>query len=432
MKKVLIISPFFPPVNAADMHRVRQSVQHYENLGWKPEVVIVDPVYVDLYKDENLLQSLPGNLVIHKVKTFDAKITRKFGLGSIAYRSMFQYWNYVNNLLKNNKYDLIFFSTTAYPITILGRLWKRRYKIPYVIDMQDPWRPDHYLHLPKNQRPPKFWLSYKLDAFFEKFSMKYVDGLMSVSKSYIDVLQNRYQHLNKIPFTVVPFAAFKKDIEIAKNIDFENPFFNNNDRSFNIVYIGRGGNDMEKANTIFLKAIKKGKDRNENFNKIKVYYIGTSYDSSGKGAKTIEPIAIKLNIGDTVKEFTQRIPYFEGLRILFEANLLFVPGSDNIGYTASKIYPYVWLQKPLLTLFHSSSSVNTFMKECNAGLSLQFDKEDDEVTTEKIISYIENSLTGNSTIINWDAFKKYDSEGAAKIHIQFFEQVIKFAILTIK
>lgn len=425
MKKVLIISPFFPPVNAADMHRVRQSVQYYEDYNWIAEVVVVDPIDVDSYKDENLLLSLPNNLRMHKVPAFKLSFTRKFGLGSIAYRSMFQYWKYVNKLLKKEKFDLILFSTTAYPVTALGRIWKFQHKIPYIIDMQDPWRPDHYLSLPKNQRPPKFWLSYRLDAFFEKFSMKKVDGLMSVSKTYIDILQNRYQRLKQIPYSVIPFAAFKKDIDIAKSIKFVNRFFDEGKDSFNIVYIGRAGHDMEKANTLFLKAIQKGKQSYDKFNSINIYYIGTSYDSSGLGAKTVEPIAIKLNLSDVFKEYTQRIPYYEGLRILSEADFLFVPGSDNEGYTASKIYPYVWFNKPLITLFHSSSSVNLFMNECKVGLSLQFDLEEEDVLIDKMIGYIEQSFSSINQTIDWNEFKKYDAETAAKNHINLFEVVLK-------
>lgn len=424
MKKVLIISPFFPPVNAADMHRVRQSLMYYKENGWEAEVVIVDPTYVDMYKDEYLLLTIPDNIIIHKVKAFDANVTRKFGLGSIAYRSMYQYWKYVDKLLSNQKFDLIFFSTTAYPICALGRIWKAKHKIPYIIDMQDPWRSDHYLSLPENQRPPKFWMSYKLDSILEKFSMLKVDGLMSVTQTYVDVLTQRYKYLKNIPFVVIPFAAYKKDIDVSNAISIKNNFFEGNDGNFNIVYIGRAGHDMALSNTLFLKAIKKGREQFDELNKIKIFYIGTSYDSSGNGAKTVEPIANQLGLSNCLEEFPNRIPYFQSLKILSEANFLFVPGSDNIGYTASKIYSYVWFNKPLLTLFHSSSSVNKFMNDCNAGLALQFDIETEQVIIDKIISYIQLVYTNKfSNSINWNNFDQYTSLNKVKIQTKLFNKV---------
>lgn len=425
MKKVLIISPFFPPINAADMHRIRQSLMYYKENGWEAEVVIVDPAYVEMHKDEYLLKTIPNDVIIHKVKAFDAKITRKFGLGSIAYRSMFQYWKYVDRLLSIHHFDLIFFTTTAYPICALGRLWKTKYNIPYIIDMQDPWRPDHYLSLPENQRPPKFWLSYKLDSILERYSMSRVDGLMSVTQTYIDVLTQRYKHLKNIPNAVIPFAAFNKDIEVSKSLNTKNDFFNISDGDYNIVYIGRAGYDMILSNTLFLKAIKKGREQFDEFKKIKIFYIGTSYDSTGRGVKTVEPIAIELGIGNCITEFTNRIPYFQSLKVLNDASFLFVPGSDNIGYTASKIYSYVWLGKPLLTLFHSSSSVNEFMNKCNAGKALQFDTADEEVIIATIVKYIKSAIDGfEAQNINWDEFSNYTSEYQVLKQTELFNNVV--------
>lgn len=425
MRKALIISPFFPPVNAADMHRVRQSISYYKENNWEVEVVIVDPKYINTYKDDYLLNTIPSDIKIHKVKALKESLTRKIGLGSIAYRSLYYYWKFVNRLLTNSKFDLIFFSTTAFPVTILGRIWKSKFNVPYIIDMQDPWRSDHYLNLPKNQRPPKFRLSYTLDSWFEKYAMNKVDGIMSVSQKYIDVLAYRYSRINKVPSAVIPFAAFYQDILIAKNSAIENPFFEEKSQVINIVYVGRGGNDMILANTIFLKAIKDGLNTIEEFNRIKVFFIGTSYDSSNKAEKTILPIAIQLGLEDRVIEITQRIPYFQSLKVLSDANVLFVPGSDNKGYTASKIYSYAWLQKPLLTLFHSSSSVNTFMKECNIGLALQFDEYSDTELIDNIKSYILKAIKGEFKVeVDWEIFDKYTAAYQVKKQIELFNNVI--------
>jgi hypothetical protein len=62
LKRVLIISPYFPPSNAADMQRVRMSLPYFAEFGWQAEVVTVDERYSDLVKDELLTQSLPAGL----------------------------------------------------------------------------------------------------------------------------------------------------------------------------------------------------------------------------------------------------------------------------------------------------------------------------------------------------------------------------------
>ena len=139
MKKLLIISPYFPPTNAADMQRVRISLPFFNSYGWHAEIVTVDEKYADMVRDELLLESVPPNIKIHKVKAFNKKWTSKIGLGSIGLRSLYYYLKKVNSLLKNNNFDLIYFSTTQFPVCILGAYWKRKFKVPYVIDMQDPW-----------------------------------------------------------------------------------------------------------------------------------------------------------------------------------------------------------------------------------------------------------------------------------------------------
>lgn len=425
MKRVLIITPHFPPLNAADMHRVRQSLGYYLENKWEVEVVVVNPHYSNVVSDQYLLETIPTNIIIHKIEAFSERWTRKIGLGGIAYRAIYFYWKFVNALLLKSKFDLIFFSTTAYPLTILGRIWKSKFNIPYIIDMQDPWRSDHYLKLPKSQRPPKFWISYILDAIFERYVMNKVDGIISVSQKYIDVLQSRYARIKTIPTSVIPFAALEADIEVVRNNKFNNPFFNSISSDIKIVYIGRGGNDMIMANSIFLKAIKYGLAKYSDFKRIKIYFIGTSYDTSNNATKSIEPIAVQLNIQDMVVEVTNRIPYFESLKVLSDADILFVPGSDNIGYTASKIYAYAWFNKPMLTIFHSSSSVNNFMKECNAGLSLNFDNVAEEKLINEIIEYIHKAMNNEITIkINWEEFDKYTASYQVKKQVGVFNQVV--------
>ena len=109
LKKLLVISPHFPPINAADMHRVRQSLGYYKEFGWEPTVITVDPKYVEAKPDPLLEKTLPEGLLIISVKAFSTKYTRKVGLGSLALRSLYFYWRTVNKLLKEEHFDLVFF-----------------------------------------------------------------------------------------------------------------------------------------------------------------------------------------------------------------------------------------------------------------------------------------------------------------------------------
>ena len=44
-----------------------------------------------------------------------------------------------SRLLARRPFDVVFFSTTVFPAMALGPIWKRRFRIPYALDFQDPW-----------------------------------------------------------------------------------------------------------------------------------------------------------------------------------------------------------------------------------------------------------------------------------------------------
>ena len=425
MKSVLIISPHFPPINAADMHRVRQSVAYFEDFGWKQTVVTVDESYVEAATEILLSFSLPKKLAIIKVKAFSSTWTRKIGLGALALRSLLFYFFAVNKFLKKEKADLIFFSTTQFPLLILGRYWKWRFKVPYIIDMQDPWHSTYYLDKPKNERPQKFWFSYYLNKCLEPIAMNNCDGLISVSQAYIAQLHARYPILKSKPNRVITFGAYKKDMELTGNVNISSHFFYDSTLRY-IVYVGRGGYDMQPALSIVFDVFKKGlSEQSELFESFRFLFVGTSYAPMGKGIKTILPVAEKAGIGKYVEEFTDRVPYFEGLSILQRADLLLIPGSDDPAYTASKLYPYILTKKPILVLFHPKSSAISILKETNSASVCNLN-DTTEIIYKSLTELLEKVNEGSyENKTNWEAFEKYTAKEMTRRQVEVFEEVIQ-------
>ena len=421
MKKLLIISPYFPPVNAADMQRVRMSLPYFASFGWDAEVVMVDEAYTDIAKDDLLLQSVPPAVKVHKVKALKKRHTSKLGLGSIALRSLWFYRHKVSALLIANKYDLIYFSTTQFPVCILGAYWKKHFGVPYVIDMQDPWHSEYYQDKPKHQRPSKYWFSYRLNKYLEPIAMRSVDGLISVSANYVTNLKYRYPVIKDIPAATITFGAFDKDIQIADN---NKHLFKSVLQSgyTNIVYIGRGGMDMHKAVIPVFNALQKGlKNQPGLYNGLKFYFIGTSYAAAGDGSPTILPLAQQFGLQEQVVEITDRISYYHTLLTLQQADGLFIPGSDDPSYTASKIYPYLLTQKPLLAIFNPASSAISVLKEYGAKHVYDYET----ITSEDIDRFILET-TADSPIIqyNAEAIEKYSARQMTLNQCLLFDKVI--------
>lgn len=405
------------------MQRVRMSLPYFEANGWQAEVVAVDPDYTDLPQDKLLVESIPAGTKIHLIKAFGKKWTSKLGFGSISYRSWWFFRQKVNQLLKAQKFDLIYFSTTQFQICTLGAYWKKRFKVPYVIDMQDPWHSEYYRDKPKKQRPPKYWLSYRLNKFLEPKAMNDVDGLISVSEKYIEILKNRYPRLKNIPAETITFGAFEPDMKIAA--EHAGEFTPLLDPAFkNIVYIGRGGMDMHNAIIPVFDALRIGLSVDSDvYRNLKLYFIGTSYAPNGQGNATILPLAKERGIEGFVVEITDRIGYYHTLQTLQQADGLFIPGSDDPQYTASKIFPCLLTHKPLLAVFNAKSSAIAILNEFGVNDTYSYDETPGLIS--KIDSFFKLILSGDAATPEYDAgaVKKYSAQMMASRQCDLFNKV---------
>lgn len=414
------------------MQRIRHSLAYFKELGWDAEVVAVATEYVETYSIDPLLnETIPEDIKVYHVKALDVKKTRKYGLGSLSMRSFFSYRKMGNELLSNGKFDLVYFTTTAFHVMALGRYWKQKFGVPFVLDLQDPWRNDFYLDKPKSERPPKFLVSYNIDKYLEMYTMKKVDGIISVSQGYVDTLLERYPYMRPEQFTVIPFGYSTLDFEVMEKHVKEASVSFNKDK-INIVYVGRGGHDMKLAAECFFTALKKAAESDSSVRgKVHTWFIGTSYALEGKGTQTIKPIADRLGIGDMVTEITDRKPFFETLYLLKNADGLFVPGSTDKAYTASKIYQYVLAQKPLLAIFYQGSSVISILKKAGTGDVVTFDDtlEFTDGMVEQCADFIHRLVRSEKQVISYNRkeFEEYSAYTMAKRQTDFFDEILKAA-----
>src|SRR5690606_36933571 len=109
---------------------------------------------------------------------------------------------------------------------------------------------------PKSERPPKFVISYNIDKYLEMYTMKKVDGIISVSQGYVDTLLDRYKYLKPEQFTVIPFGYSTVDFDVMEE-NVESSGIQLQKDKVNIVYIGRGGHDMRLSTECFFRGLKK-------------------------------------------------------------------------------------------------------------------------------------------------------------------------------
>jgi len=407
------------------------ALPYLAEFGWKADVLTVHSAWVEGVIEPALLGTLPADLTVIKTGALPLKITRRVGLGSLALRAMPFFYKEGNLLLRTKKYDLVFFSTTAFPVMALGPLWKKNFGVEYVLDFQDPWLNDYY-KINRPSVPPggrfKYGLSRFLARRLEPFAMRGVSHVISVSPEYPKTFLVRYPWLRNDQFTVLPFGAADNDFQRLEDLKIRNVMFDSSDGRQHWVYVGRGGKDMAFALRCLFTAIHlKRYEEPKKYGNLVLHFIGTDYASGNMARKTVEPIAVECGVGDMVHEHPHRIPYFEALQCLMDADALIVPGSDDPGYTASKIYPYILAKKPLLAVFHEKSSVVNLLRTTKAGTVVTFNKDYsiDRVAAEIIHKWFADFPPARPQT-DWQAFEPYSAREMTRRLCEIFDKCVIF------
>jgi hypothetical protein len=424
LKKILFISPNFPPINAADMHRVRQMLMNFDSSAYQIDVLALKPESADAYSiDQMILETMPNNYILILVKAIPTWLSQKIGVGSLSMRSFFHFMLKGNRLIKKKNYDLIFFSTTATHLLYLGAYWKRKFNIPYVLDIQDPWVNNYYLTKPKNEQPPKYFLNYKIDKFLESRTIPFASAIISVSSQYNDYFKSKYNLSKDAILETIPFGVENSDF----NLPISNEFNYIKSGKFNIIYVGRGGYDLQKSILVLFNSFKLGLLHYKiKFSKIHFYFIGTSYATKGNGVKTIEPLAKNMGIGDYVTEIPDRVSYFQSISLMKSADLLFIPGSNDERYTPSKLYPCLLTGKPILSISNKKSEMNELASKINLVSLFHFNDDNMDDVLKKISYSILMHLNGDLIIadIPKSLFSLFSAQAMTQKVFGVFENVL--------
>lgn len=366
MKRVLIVSPHFPPVNAPDCQRVRMSLPFYREFGWDPVVLAVDPRHRMDWHDTSLLESLPVDVPVHYCGAFPQSVTSWIGINNLGIRCVAQLNSVAHALLAREKFDLVFFSTTQYLVTPLGRLWQRRFGVPYVVDLQDPWRSDYY-ERPGAPRPPGGW-KYQFARFtawlFEERTFGSAAGLISVSPHYFTDLRRRYRWQKLQPHQVIPFGGPQADFDhVALHPTARGKVPALVPGVFNWIATGSLGGPFSHALRVLFSGLRRLRDQDPAAAaRLRFHFIGTSYADPSSAKPSALPIAESYGVSDLVTEQTARVGYTDSLRLMRAADGLLLLGTDDAGYSPSKLYPYYMAQKPILALTQDGSVLQTLVK----------------------------------------------------------------------
>lgn len=341
------------------------SLPYFRRFGWDPVVLAANPRHREDWHDASMLESLPHDVPVHLCEAFPQSVTRWFGINNLGIRCVAQLNRAAHRLLAAEPFDLVFFSTTQYLVTPLGRLWLRRFGVPYVVDLQDPWRSDYY-ERPGAPRPPGGW-KYQFARFtawlFEEKTFGRASGLVSVSPHYFQDLRKRYNWSDLPPHRVIPFGGPQADFDYIDQRPAPSGVLPAlTPGVFNWVSTGSLGPPFSHALRVLFSGLRRLREHDPAAaSRIRLHFVGTSYADPRHATESAKPIAAAYGVGDLVTEQTRRVGYTDSLRLMRAADGLLLLGTDDTGYSPSKIYPYYMAKKPILALTHADSVLDALL-----------------------------------------------------------------------
>jgi hypothetical protein len=139
MKRLALLSTYFPPGNVAGVHRARLWSQYLPEFGWQPTIVTTDSRYYEERLDPALTTLVPAAV---KVVYTPALPTRPIRLvGDLGIRALWWHYRALCDLAARREIDFLLITVASHYASVLGRMIHRRFGIAYGIDYQDPWIP---------------------------------------------------------------------------------------------------------------------------------------------------------------------------------------------------------------------------------------------------------------------------------------------------
>jgi len=203
LKNVLIFSYYWPPAGGVGVQRWLKLTKYLPEFGWNPIIVTVKNgsyPYIDL----SLLHEVPGNIEVHKTKTFEPfewynlllgkrgkhvptavldSSTNKNFLQKLAAFIRANFFipdarkGWVNfaidtgeKIFRTKHIDAIVTTGPPHSTHLIGLYFKKKYPIKWLADFRDPWT-----HLFTNTYLPQINLVKKLDKKLEKRVLQAVD-----------------------------------------------------------------------------------------------------------------------------------------------------------------------------------------------------------------------------------------------------------------
>ncbi len=418
MKKVLIITYYWPPSGGGGVQRWVKFVKYLRNFGWEPIVFTPENPEIPSF-DESLLNEIPENVKVIKNKIWEPyhyykKLTgrkkteniqtaflseKNYSSGVIEKLSIWirgnffipdarKFWikpsvKILTEYLKKNHIDVIVTTGPPHSAHMIGLHLKQKTGIPWLADFRDPWTNiDYYNDLKLGKRADK--IHHRL----ERLVLEYADTVTVISPG----MSKEFNQIVPKEYVVIPNGYDTEDIE-------KNTKEITKSEKFSLAHIGSLTKTRNPEN--LWDALKQLVDENKNFAKdLEILNIGK-----------IDISAVESLNKFGLKNFLKQVDYLSHDEVIIEQRraillLLLINNTPNAKLILTgKIFEYLVSLTPIICIGPTDGDAANVIKETSCGSTFGFDEVDN--LKDNILKLYQQFNKGEITTTN-SAINKYD------------------------
>ena len=410
MKKVLIISYFFPPCNLTASNRVHIWAKSLKRYGYYPIVItrkwdhiinspehmgisskiqkkkitnsenfrLIQVPYKNSLRDFIYLKK-PEWIMLRKILTLKELILQNYRAKTLPY---FNIYEEARLILSQENIDKVIISGNPFPLFHFGFLLKKEFKnIHWIADYRDDWTTTE-LSYPKNIFSK---LIFKIEKKSEKKWVGSSSLITSVSEYYVDKISNFTGVKGKVILNGFDDKIVPSKVRAVRS------------NTFIITYNG----SLYPTQCIepFLSEISKLIELFRNKIRIELRFIGLDFNpEQGNRVRKL----LKNVLGNVM--ITNRIERNEVVKFQQESHILLLVSHKGLkGIPSSKMYEYIGLNKPVLLFPSDNDIMENTLKKTKLGVIYNSGPEIKEKLTKLIEVFIKTkkvNIKGDITAIN--------------------------------
>lgn len=385
MKKVLIVTYYWPPAGGPGVQRVLKFAKYLPEYGWQPIVLTVKHgVYPAI--DKSLEKEVPDACRVYKTQILEPSFAYKKFIGmhkderipiSIlakkprGVKRRIANWIRLNlfipdakrgwqffavkegkNILEKEKPDLIFSSSPPPTVHLIARKLSKKSGIPWIADFRDPWTDIHYY-----EKQPRLLFVKWLDNKYEISVLREANKITCISQ--LDIEADFSKKISAEKCINIPNGYDESDF---KGIDISKQ----ENKKFLLMHLGAIGNERNPIN--LFESIR------ELANEEKINQNNFEIDLIGKVERDIINTIQLFNINDYVS-LIDYMPHHEALDQSLYASmmlLLITQSEKNKRILPGKTFEYLRTGKPVLALGPVDGEVARIINSTQTGKIFEY------------------------------------------------------------